>query len=175
MNRVMGLVSHFVDEQHPTFEDVSIRKLMGEFVTEFPKKNYRIDLDLNPEKPQERYMVRIDKDMFKRGLENIIHNAEIHGFLDVERKDYCLRINVYETIQNGLPYVDIIISNNGCPMDASVEKDKVFDWGYGSHTGLGLWELKHTIEQHFGGKIQLNEVPSDSDFPVEYEILLPKV
>ena len=37
-----------------------------------------------------------------------------------------------------------------------------------------MWELKKTME-YFGGKLKLQEEPSDTDFPVEFEILLPKV
>lgn len=173
INKVAGLVSHFIDEQSPILERVSLRKFLEEFKNEYPKKNYKMDLLFDM--PEDSLcIVNVDKDMLHTGLENIARNAEMHGFIDSEREDYCLRIRLSEKEADGQHYFVLLVANNGSPMDKSVEKDKIFEWGYGAHTGLGMWELKKTIE-HFGGKLKLQEEPSDIDFPVEYEILLPKV
>lgn len=173
INKVAELVSHFIDEQSPTLERVSLRKFLEEFKNEYPKKNYKMELVFDV--PDDSLcIVNVDKDMLRTGLENIARNAEMHGFLDSERKDYCLRFHLSEKETDGQHFFALLVANNGCPMDKSVEKDKIFEWGYGSHTGLGMWELKKTME-YFGGKLKLQEEPSDTDFPVEFEILLPKV
>lgn len=174
INKVAALVSHFIEEQHPKLEDVSLRLFLEKFREEYPKKMYKIDL-LFEETKDKRFMVHVDKDMLRKGLENIVHNAEVHGFLDNDRKDYCVRICVSEKEKQGQQVIVLVVANNGCPMDKSVEKDRIFEWGYGSHTGLGMWELRNIIEQHFGGILKLQENPTDKDFSVEYEIQLPKV
>ena len=67
----------------------------------------------------------------------------------------------------------ICVSNNGTPIHPSVDRKRFFDWGYGSGTGIGTWQLKDIVE-HYGGTIRLNEYSEEiSEFQTEYEIVLP--
>ena len=97
------------------------------------------------------------------------------GFTDSIRRDYRIRIYVSDTTIDGKSAVRICISNNGSPIHPTVDRKRFFDWGYGSGTGIGTWQLKDIVE-HYGGSIRLNENPEEtSGFVTEYEIVLPLI
>lgn len=108
-------------------------------------------------------------------FDNIIANADKWGFKDTIRRDYRIRIDVSDASIDGKPAVKICVSNNGEPIHSSVERKRFFEWGYGSGTGIGTWQLKDIVE-HYGGSIKLNENPKEeSGFVTGYEIVLPIV
>lgn len=108
-------------------------------------------------------------------FDNIIANASKWGFTDSIRRDYRIRIYVSDTTIDGKSAVRICISNNGSPIHPTVDRKRFFDWGYGSGTGIGTWQLKDIVE-HYGGSIRLNENPEEtSGFVTEYEIVLPLI
>ena len=106
-------------------------------------------------------------------FDNIIANAAKWGFTENNRNDYRIRIELsFDEIDNK-EAVNICVSNNGTPIHKSVDRNRFFEWGYGSGSGIGTWQLKDIIE-HYGGIIRLNEYPDDiAGFQTEYEIVLP--
>ena len=108
-------------------------------------------------------------------FDNIIANAAKWGFTDETRKDYRIRIEVNDGMIDNRKAVRIAISNNGVPIHPSVDRTRFFEWGYGSGTGIGTWQLKDIVE-HYGGSIQLYEYPDDvAGFCTEYEVVLPLI
>ena len=125
-------------------------------------------VDLNNDR-----FISINPDDLAIIFDNIIANASKWGFTDSIRRDYRIRIDVSDAAIDGKPAVRICISNNGNPIHPSVDRKRFFDWGYGSGTGIGTWQLKDTVE-HYGGSIKLNEISEEtSGFVTEYEIVLP--
>ena len=119
--------------------------------------------------------VEINENDISIVFDNIIANAAKWGFTDETRKDYRIRIEVSDGMIDNRKAARIIISNNGEPIHPSVDRKRFFEWGYGSGTGIGTWQLKDIVE-HYGGSIQLNEYPDDvAGFCTEYEIVLPLI
>lgn len=119
--------------------------------------------------------VEINENDMSTVFDNIIANAAKWGFTDETRKDYRIRIEVSDGMIDNRKAARITVSNNGEPIHPSVDRKRFFEWGYGSGTGIGTWQLKDIIE-HYGGTIQLNEYPDDvAGFCTEYEIVLPLI
>ena len=125
-------------------------------------------VDLNEDR-----FININEEDLAILFDNIIANAAKWGFTDLVRRDYRILIDVSDAILGSLTAVRICISNNGEPINPSVDRKRFFEWGYGSGTGIGTWQLKDIVE-HYGGSIKLNEYPDEiSGFQTEYEIVLP--
>jgi len=119
--------------------------------------------------------IEINENDMSTVFDNIIANAAKWGFTDDTRKDYRIRIEVSDGMIDNRKAARITISNNGEPIHPSVDRQRFFEWGYGSGTGIGTWQLKDIVE-HYGGSIQLNEYPDDvAGFCTEYEIVLPLI
>lgn len=120
-------------------------------------------------------IVSINEDDLMILFDNIIANASKWGFNESVRRDYRVRIVVSDAAIEGQEAIAISVSNNGSPIHPSVDRKRFFDWGYGSGTGIGTWQLKNIVK-HYGGSIILKENPDEiSGFVTEYEILLPLI
>lgn len=184
MNKVEDLVTNLVDKENwgtPSMVDID------SYVDDIPQHHlsdkYEIQafhnhdvyieeegetVDLNNDR-----FISINPDDLAIIFDNIIANASKWGFTDSIRRDYRIRIDVSDAAIDGKSAVRICISNNGSPIHPSVDRKRFFEWGYGSGTGIGTWQLKDIVE-HYGGSIKLNENPEEtSGFVTEYEIILP--
>lgn len=183
LDKIERLIETFVDKNN---WGKSERFVIDDFVDDFAKnhicKNYQIivsksniacneGVDNNGTKV-DHLVVNMPKDELSTVLENIIANAETWGFNDNNRKDYYIRITLGDS-EDG-DGVIIRIANNGTPIHPSVDREHIFDWGVGSHTGVGTWQAKNIVE-HYGGQICINEYPQAKDgFQTEYEITLQR-
>lgn len=184
IDKVEDLVTNLVDKEHwgssalvnidSYVDDIPQRHLSDKFdIQTFHDHDVYIEeegesVDLNNDR-----FVDINPDDLDIIFDNIIANADKWGFKDSIRRDYRIRIDVSDTSIDGNPAVRICISNNGNPIHQSVDRKRFFDWGYGSGTGIGTWQLKDIVE-HYKGAIKLNENPEEkSGFVTEYEIVLP--
>lgn len=184
VSKVEELVTNLVDKDHweaPSVIDID------DFVARIPdthlsdKYEFQLlseistvvegeDDDAEPELPR---IVSINNNDLSTIFDNIIANAVKWGFTDGTRRDYKIRIEVSDLLHVDIPAVSIRISNNGDAIHPSVDRKRFFEWGYGSGSGIGTWQLKDIVE-HYGGTIELNEYPEDSSgFVTEYEIILP--
>lgn len=127
----------------------------------------------------DRSSCSISKDNLMQILSNIRTNAIRHGFIDKskrEAKAYVIRIEAYPIEHYGKQYLQLLVSNNGAPLQNGLTEDKIFTWGNstGNGTGIGAWEIKSIVE-HYGGTVSIHSYKDDmtTDFCVEYEILLP--
>lgn len=110
---------------------------------------------------------------FETIFDNIIANAEQHGFTDTKRSDYAIRVRFRNIVENGNEMLEISIANNGEKLPVGMTADRVFSWGVGSGTGLGSWQTKNIVE-HFGGTIEFIQYDDEADgFNIEYRIILP--
>ncbi len=119
--------------------------------------------------------VLIAPDDLSTVFDNIINNAIKYGFTDSIRKDYAIRIYLLSDVIDNKPCVNIYVSNNGNPIHPSLDRKRFFDWGYGSNTGIGTWQIKSIVE-HYGGQVTLNENPDEvAGFQTELIISLPLI
>ena len=100
--------------------------------------------------------MKISRDDFDRVVGNIIQNAEIHGFVESDRKDY--KIDVFLSIDEQKDMYQIDFVNNGSPLPIGLTKEM-----YGTNgkkagrtggTGVGGHIVKSFVE-HFGGDYDL--------------------
>lgn len=184
LSKVENLVTYLVDKEHwdsPAYINID------SFVDNIPQHHLSDKFDIQTLHDHDVYIeeegeiidlnndrfININEDDLAIIFDNIIANASKWGFTDSIRRDYRIRIDVSDTSIGGKSAVRICISNNGNPIHESVDRKRFFDWGYGSGTGIGTWQLKDIVE-HYGGTIKLNENPEEaSGFVTEYEIILP--
>lgn len=182
LGKIERLIETFVDKNNwGVPEKISIDDFVKFFADKHICKNYKIMVFTNNNVDIEgggkdlgvnELVVNMPKDELSTVLENIIANAEIWGFTDINRTDYTIRVDL--RLSDDTENVSILISNNGNPIHPSVDRDHIFDWGVGSHTGVGTWQAKNIVE-HYGGHITINEYPKAKDgFQTEYEITLPR-
>lgn len=183
VTKVENLVTNLVDKEH--WDAASLIDI-DDFVEEIPethlseKFKFQIFSDLNVAiEGEDEYApivsrtVRINKEDLSTIFDNIIANASKWGFTDSTRKDYCIRIEVSDLTEYDIPAISISFSNNGEPIHPSVDRKRFFEWGYGSGSGIGAWQMKDIIE-HYGGTIELHEyAEEDTAFRTEYYIVLP--
>ena len=180
VENVEDLITNLVDKEHwakPSQIEIVqyVNNLPDNHISD--KYDFQITdvrtLDIINEEEDVPNIVEINKTDLDTIFDNIIANAVKWGFNDPNRKDYSIHIEIGDTIIDNKQGIRIAVSNNGTPIHKSVDRKRFFDWGYGSGTGIGTWQLKDIIE-HYGGSICLNEYPDDVDgFQTEYEINLP--
>jgi len=102
-------------------------------------------------------------------FDNILVNADKYGFIKRDRLDYEVLITLGHDIEK--KQVVISISNNGEPLHDRITPEKLFTWGGGDGSGLGLWQVRNIVE-HFNGKVEFVSKKDDM-YPVEIRLLFP--
>lgn len=184
INKVENLVTNLVDKEHwgnPSMINID------SYVDDIPQHHLSDKFDIQTLHNHDVYIeeegeavdlnndrfISINPDDLAIIFDNIIANASKWGFTDSIRRDYRIRLDVSDAAIDGKSAVRVCVSNNGNPIHPSVDRKRFFDWGYGSGTGIGTWQLKDIVE-HYGGSIKLNENPEEiSGFVTEYEFILP--
>jgi C4-dicarboxylate-specific signal transduction histidine kinase len=129
-------------------------------------KSEEIDLylELNSKKS-----VMVYKNEFIQLLLNIINNAR-DQLKQTNKQDAQICIKSYDTDDICV----IEISDNGGGVDENI-KDNIFDPYFSTKfdkngTGLGLHMSRSIIEQHYGGKIYLQNIENGAKFIIELAI-----
>ena len=108
------------------------------------------------------------KDALERILNNIISNAQAHGFTDKSRTDYQLRFSWHT---DGTALV-IEIENNGNPIPTDRDPDSLLEYGVSTalhqdgHNGIGCNEIDD-IMRRYDGFVKIISSP-ESEFTVKY-------
>ncbi len=106
-------------------------------------------------------------------FDNIVSNAQEHGFTDKNRQDYVIQTS---WTTDGLNML-IKIANNGIPLPSDVSTDLVLEYGYTTalnqkgHAGIGGGEMAEIMHK-FGGDIRVISTP-DKKFTVTYVLSMP--
>ena len=173
IDKVETMITHFVDEDE--WGESEFLKLK-EFLKATSERNLSdrysviVNYHVNDGFGEDSIMVSLNSDKFATVFENIFSNALKWGFTDSTRNDYCIRIDVDKP---NLNQVRIRVANNGEPIHPSLNRERLFEWGIGNHTGYGTWQVKNIVE-HYLGTVALREYPDDeAGFQTEYEIVLP--
>ncbi len=174
---VNSLTDEFTKEESTVFD---FEDFFNEYKQSKLTENYFIesiflyDVSLDDEEElSSRYTIRFSPKELTTVLDNIFTNAQNYGFTDEKRKDYCIRVEASLTQVDNQDFVSITIANNGELLPEGMTTEKMFNWGIGSHTGLGTWQTKNIVEAH-GGQISFTQNEEANDgFCIEYKILLP--
>lgn len=184
-NKLEILVDRLVDEQiYGEPQDIWIEQFLENysnnhhaisFPVRFKHKPYIADKEIafgseviaNVGEVIFSYQVGFAKKDLIQVLDNIIVNAEKYGFIDPSRTDYEVEISL-EEVENKIV---IKVANNGAPLHNSTSAEKLFTWGGGDGTGLGLWQVKNIVE-HFNGEVSIIDNKED-EYPVVFRIALP--
>lgn len=179
LDNISNKVKHIADED--SFGPVEKVNLLQRLRSIKPHGNYKVKLDIDGDSIQSEgaslfspdVYVGINADNLDTVIENIVGNAEKHGFTDPEGK-YILKIGLsYDYSDNR--YV-IEFKNNGQPMPNGMDTVR---YGIDGEKGLDSsgcgkgGAIVKSIVEHFGGCYEVINDP-DGIFPVEILIKLPK-
>lgn len=95
----------------------------------------------------------------------IIANAQVHGFTDETRKDYQVKFSWHT---DGLSLI-IEIENNGMPIPENCDTTSLLECGVSGalyHNGIGCHNISY-IMQRYGGMVKIDSFP-EKEFTVKY-------
>lgn len=190
LNRVIDMVDKFTNsEKYSEAENIQINEFLEEYCKhQRVNEKYRITLDTSNDiywtAPSEEYdnndeegftlTVKMGRAELTQILDNLITNANKHGFTDSNRTDYEIRLTT-EVVTEATPKLLLKVANNGDPVSRSLQLEKLFTWGgsNGNGTGLGCWQAKDLAE-HYNGTLTYQEHPNDENgFVCEFTLSLP--
>ena len=113
-------------------------------------------------------MFMFPKDALERILNNVISNAQAHGFTDAGQKDYQIRFSWHT---DGMS-LTIEIENNGTPIPSDRDTASLLEYGVSTalhqdgHNGIGCNEIED-IMQRYDGNVEIISSPNN-EFTVKY-------
>lgn len=139
------------------------------------EKTYRPIIIKQADGKEKKYYPRLHfpKAALEQILNNIISNAQSHGFTDSNRDDYKIRISWH---YDGINMI-IKIENNGQPLPNDRSISSLFEYGVSTslhidgHNGIGLNEIEH-IMNRFKGNVKIVPSPND-EYTVKYILTFP--
>lgn len=130
LNRVNRLVDYWKDldgrldriadeNKFKEAEEFSFDEFFKNIEANRPLSNYTLSYNLDKatfDSADAKFAINVNPDDFRQVVENIISNAEKHGFRDSQREDYHINISVYyEECETGEQRVCFLFENNGYP------------------------------------------------------------
>jgi len=107
-------------------------------------------------------------------FDNITQNAIKHGFIDVKRDNYVIRIQLSYDFETDS--FQLCISNNGKSLPEGMDSNRYFmrgeKGGVTGNTGIGGYLIKE-IAEHFGGVVSISG-NNQAEFPVEINLNFKK-
>ena len=169
--KVNKMVENFTrQEKYGTPENIELSEYLRAYCDKKIDGRYTVKFINND--PDFAPIGYISKSELSQILDNLFSNAKKYGFIDSQRKDYQIRVEIL-TDYNYNNKVVIKISNNGVPVSVSISLEKLFTWGIGQGSGIGCNQVRE-IAEHFGGTADYNECTEDpSGFASEFNIVLP--
>lgn len=182
---LQDLIVHFTDDKSfSDAEEVNLYDFTKDFKVGMQLDKYDLQVPADTFAKDESEEAEVIKNLrvpisrkdLSTVFENIISNAEKYGFVDERRYDYAIRMNISRCDVEGDKEMAIIsIDNNGALLPRGMSAKKMFTWGVGLGSGIGMWQARHIVE-HFGGRIDFHQEPDKDDgFCIRFEILLPIV
>ena len=115
------------------------------------------------------------KDALRRIFNNIVSNAQAHGFTEETRKDYKLKFS-WRSDETGL---FIEIENNGTPIPTDRDTSSLLEYGvstalhHDGHNGIGCNEIDD-IMRRYDGDVHIISSP-DSEYTVKYVLRFKQI
>lgn len=174
-------IDNFVPEEDVRFakkETFDLLQFVKEYSDEHQNPNFTFEIEeatVNASNENDvvetNYEITFSKTALKEILQNIIYNAEKHGFT-VESKENKIKFSIEETPEN----IRLVISNNGNPISDEVKLDDLFMYGFTTkrsisnnndgHSGIGLFFVKSLMCDSNGDITCVRNY--EKDYPVSF-------
>jgi type I restriction enzyme M protein len=124
------------------------------------------------------HWVLANETLLQRAFENILENANRHGFQNQKagRNRVAIEASFGYFDDNVAPNINIFVRNNGASFPLNFNPEQLFQKGeYAGDTGrsgIGGHEVRE-IFNYFGGSVEAYGMPDGEDFTVTYAINLP--
>lgn len=109
-------------------------------------------------------VIHMPIDALTQIMRNITDNAAQYAFTDTVRNDYKMKVELLQ--DKGVATIRIV--NNGSPLAASTDTALLLNYGYGHHTGIGLWQVKQIVEE-YGLSVRVMD-HKDAEYPFGIEM-----
>lgn len=170
-------IENFTYAEDPRFvekTDILVDSFLREFIESHSNPEYEILYQPNNDATS-LGIIHFSKEALKIILQNIISNAWRHGFKNRKEGNY-IKIDWHETEYE----VHINISNNGMPIDDSMGKDRLFEFGTSTqrgvsdmeghtHSGLGCYQIKALMNIDNQGDVSVMSNPN-TEFAVTFNL-----
>ena len=129
--------------------------------------------DLITAELKKKVFIKANEDLLYILFNNIVDNAIRHGFINIQKESYHLKIDANINDEKNLK---ILFSNNGEPFPINFDRSKFIRKHVKSettgNTGIGGSDIKNIID-HLEGKFDLDLNNPNEDFATIYVITLP--
>lgn len=176
-------IDNFVPEEDVRFakkETFDLLQFVKEYKDEHQSPNFTFKIDemearsktsTENRAEETNHEITFSKTALKEILQNIIYNAEKHGFTE-ESKENKIRFSFEETSEN----IKLVISNNGKPIREDVKLEDLFVYGFTTkrstsnkkegHSGIGLFFVKSLMCDSDGDITCVRNY--EKDYPVSF-------
>lgn len=169
LEKLVRDVLYYAKERELELEEVDVLQFANDLVSGVANRMRGADIDFTCRYKPPLGTFRIDRDLVRPALLNILENALEACIEDSSRSDH----QVEFIVGGGMDAVEIEIKDNGPGLDAEGVKN-AFNLFYSSKgkkgSGLGLFITKRVIDQH-GGRVG---VESDPEKGTSFFITLPR-
>lgn len=161
-------------------KNINLNDFISRYINNYPQDKFEFKYYLDKESfidNNKKFAptTAISETDLKEVFNNIIKNAEIHGFIHATKKSYIISISLSFDINKNMLRIDI--ANNGKSMPSGMDEYhytlKNEKAGLTGNEGLGGFRINQIIE-HFGGELKLN-IAEQEEFPVIITLYLPLI
>lgn len=170
MDKLIKVTRKVITEEIPMkeFNSVNLRDFLEAAKKEYANGNIRLDIDCD-----QNIQYEMHETSFAEMIDNFIRNAELHGFVQ-KNKRIKFKISIVVTKRKNDSSLIIEIKNNGAPLPEELTVEKFTEFGNkgksSSGDGLGGAWIYKVIRAHRG---DLEIIREDKEYPVNFKITLP--
>lgn len=159
-----------IDYDYGDIEPIQLEKYIENYIKKFPSNHFMYTYAYDPQK-MIKSAVLIAREALDRVFDNIISNANDHGFVSHNgEKKYEIDFRVTESED----FVVLEIANNGEPLSPNVTAESVFYYGVSSkqseekHEGIGGNDILRILKK-YNASVSLKSTP-DGPYTITYII-----
>lgn len=161
-------------------KNINLNDFISRYIDDYPQDKFEFRYYLDKESfidnnKEFAPITTISEPDLKEIFNNIVKNAENHGFVDATKKNYIISISLSFDINKNMLRIDI--ANNGKPMPSGMDESRYIlkneKAGVTGNEGLGGFRISQIIG-HFGGELKLN-TNEQEEFPVTITLYLPLI
>lgn len=170
MHKLIKDTRKVITEEIPLeeFSSVNMRDFLEATKKKYANGTFTLDIDCDQDIQYEMH-----ETSFAEMIDNFVRNAEIHGFVNGDKRAEC-KIALVVTKRKNDPSMVVEIKNNGNPLPDELTVEKFTDFGSkGKNSpgdGLGGALIYKVIRAHRGN---LEIIRNDKEYPVNFKITLP--